>query len=476
MLREGQFLIRESYFRFHKANFRLFESCFWFHYCHFRFVLDDFRLPIDISRPVYLQTSTSAVDECCAICFGDYEEEGERRPKLLPCSHTYCLGCLRLLPKPMEKKEERPAAGRRHGRERGSGGGSGGGPGRGGHGRGGHGHPGHGWGMGGHGWDGFPWEWAGVPWGFGREWGSPGGHGGGGHHRREGGGVRREGDARSERAAGGDDKTVVQCPECRKTHEVPRGGVEKFPTNRDMCRIVRLVKRLQQLESRPKGHVTPSTAVAPPNAAKENKKPEAKQSKPQRRGSKDKKDEKGSVRSSKASGIWVTKLEVKNPKPEGQGSKPEVQGSGPEVRQVPTGSQIQLLVSRLEEAGLAVQVPPPEAEVSESVYDEISGTLRSLPPPPPPPPDYDDEGGQVVMWRTADGEWVKVPVELLGDLPDEGGVIRLGEWERGGTRGRGGQWGGAEWCRLWGQEVGEDSGEVTGESFHERGIIRFRVR
>ncbi len=31
----------------------------------------------------------------CPICFELYTEEGERRPKWLPCSHTHCLKCLR---------------------------------------------------------------------------------------------------------------------------------------------------------------------------------------------------------------------------------------------------------------------------------------------------------------------------------------------------------------------------------------------
>ncbi len=30
----------------------------------------------------------------CAVCMEGYEPEGDKRPKLLPCSHTFCLQCL----------------------------------------------------------------------------------------------------------------------------------------------------------------------------------------------------------------------------------------------------------------------------------------------------------------------------------------------------------------------------------------------
>ena len=33
----------------------------------------------------------------CSICFEKYQEEGEKCPKLLPCSHTLCLQCLEQL-------------------------------------------------------------------------------------------------------------------------------------------------------------------------------------------------------------------------------------------------------------------------------------------------------------------------------------------------------------------------------------------
>ncbi len=33
----------------------------------------------------------------CAVCFEMYETEGDRVPKLLPCYHTLCLGCLKEL-------------------------------------------------------------------------------------------------------------------------------------------------------------------------------------------------------------------------------------------------------------------------------------------------------------------------------------------------------------------------------------------
>ncbi len=33
----------------------------------------------------------------CVICMEGYRAEGEKRPKLLPCSHTFCLSCLRRL-------------------------------------------------------------------------------------------------------------------------------------------------------------------------------------------------------------------------------------------------------------------------------------------------------------------------------------------------------------------------------------------
>ncbi len=33
----------------------------------------------------------------CVVCSEAYQAEGDKRPKLLPCSHTYCLGCLRRL-------------------------------------------------------------------------------------------------------------------------------------------------------------------------------------------------------------------------------------------------------------------------------------------------------------------------------------------------------------------------------------------
>ncbi len=33
----------------------------------------------------------------CTVCLEEFEEEGDRVPKLLPCSHTLCLGCLEQL-------------------------------------------------------------------------------------------------------------------------------------------------------------------------------------------------------------------------------------------------------------------------------------------------------------------------------------------------------------------------------------------
>ena len=30
----------------------------------------------------------------CSICMENYEPEGDRKPKLLPCSHTFCVLCL----------------------------------------------------------------------------------------------------------------------------------------------------------------------------------------------------------------------------------------------------------------------------------------------------------------------------------------------------------------------------------------------
>ncbi len=33
----------------------------------------------------------------CAVCMEGYEAEGEKRPKLLPCSHTLCAGCVKQL-------------------------------------------------------------------------------------------------------------------------------------------------------------------------------------------------------------------------------------------------------------------------------------------------------------------------------------------------------------------------------------------
>ncbi len=35
----------------------------------------------------------------CTICLQTYTAEGVRAPKLLPCSHTLCLGCLKELVK-----------------------------------------------------------------------------------------------------------------------------------------------------------------------------------------------------------------------------------------------------------------------------------------------------------------------------------------------------------------------------------------
>ena len=33
----------------------------------------------------------------CSVCYENYEQDGEKCPKLLPCSHTVCLRCLRHL-------------------------------------------------------------------------------------------------------------------------------------------------------------------------------------------------------------------------------------------------------------------------------------------------------------------------------------------------------------------------------------------
>ena len=44
-----------------------------------------------------MASDTSDQTPSCGICFEEYEEEGEKKPKLLPCSHTFCLQCLRQL-------------------------------------------------------------------------------------------------------------------------------------------------------------------------------------------------------------------------------------------------------------------------------------------------------------------------------------------------------------------------------------------
>ncbi len=33
----------------------------------------------------------------CAVCMEVFTADGDRVPKLLPCSHTLCLGCVRLV-------------------------------------------------------------------------------------------------------------------------------------------------------------------------------------------------------------------------------------------------------------------------------------------------------------------------------------------------------------------------------------------
>ncbi len=38
--------------------------------------------------------ATEDKDTCCSICLDPYEEEGEKRPVLLLCSHTLCFACL----------------------------------------------------------------------------------------------------------------------------------------------------------------------------------------------------------------------------------------------------------------------------------------------------------------------------------------------------------------------------------------------
>ena len=78
----------------------------------------------------------------CSVCFENFGREGERCPKLLPCSHTVCLRCLRQL-----------ARGRR-----------------------------------------------------------------------------------------------LQCPECRQGHQIPRGGLENYPTNRYILDNMESVARIASLE------------------------------------------------------------------------------------------------------------------------------------------------------------------------------------------------------------------------------------
>lgn len=33
----------------------------------------------------------------CSICYYQYDE-GDRKPKFLPCAHTFCLTCLKVIP------------------------------------------------------------------------------------------------------------------------------------------------------------------------------------------------------------------------------------------------------------------------------------------------------------------------------------------------------------------------------------------
>ncbi len=39
------------------------------------------------------------MDAECSVCFESYTQDGDRVPKLLPCSHTLCLQCLQQLPR-----------------------------------------------------------------------------------------------------------------------------------------------------------------------------------------------------------------------------------------------------------------------------------------------------------------------------------------------------------------------------------------